>query len=56
MVYHKGKEIKDPTTGEVLDVQVTPIGALVITNVRDRISSGTYTGSAAQNGDVVRNQ
>jgi curli biogenesis system outer membrane secretion channel CsgG len=55
-VYHKGKEIKDPTTGEVLDVQVTPIGSLVITNVRDRISTGTYTGSPAQNGDVVRNE
>jgi curli biogenesis system outer membrane secretion channel CsgG len=55
-VYHKGKEIKDPTSGEVLDVQVTPIGSLVITNVRDRISTGTYTGSPAVNGDVVRNQ
>jgi len=55
-VYHKGKEIKDPTTGEVLDVQVTPIGTLVIGNVRDRIATGTYTGSPAQNGDVVRDQ
>ena len=25
-IYHKGKEIKDPKTGEVLDVQTTPIG------------------------------
>ncbi len=27
-VYHKGKEIKDPSTGEVLDVQVAPLGQL----------------------------
>jgi curli biogenesis system outer membrane secretion channel CsgG len=54
-VYHKGKEIKDPATGEVLDVQTTPIGQLTITSVRDRISSGTFNGSAtAVVGDVVR--
>jgi len=39
-VYHKGKEIKDPSTGEVLDVQTTPIGQLTITSVRDRIATG----------------
>ncbi len=54
-IYHKGKEIKDPTTGEVLDVQTTPIGQLTITMVRDRISMGNYSGSAAPVvGDVVR--
>jgi curli biogenesis system outer membrane secretion channel CsgG len=53
-VFHKGKEIKDPVTGEVLDVQVAQIGTLVITSVRDRIATGTYTGSPAQVGDVVR--
>ncbi len=54
-IYHKGKEIKDPTTGEVLDVQTTPIGQLTITVVRDRISMGNYNGSAAPVvGDVVR--
>ncbi len=55
-VYHKGKEIKDPKTGEVLDVDVSPIGTLTITNVRERIASGTYAGSPAVNGDIVRNQ
>jgi hypothetical protein len=55
-VYHKGKEIKDPVSGEVLDVQVTQIGTVTITNVRDRIATGTYAGSPAVNGDVVRNQ
>ncbi len=54
-VYHKGKEIKDPATGEVLDVQTTPIGQVTITTVRDRISTGTYSGSGRPLvGDVVR--
>ena len=54
-IYHKGKEIKDPTTGEVLDVQTTPLGQLTITLVRDRISMGNFAGSAAPVvGDVVR--
>ncbi len=54
-VFRKGKEIKDPTTGEVLDVQTERIGDLVITSVRERIASGTYSGAAAKVGDVVRN-
>ena len=56
-IYHKGKEIKDPKTGEVLDVQTTPIGTLTITNVRDRISTGTFVPSANPGpvvGDIVR--
>ena len=55
-IYHKGKEIKDPKTGEVLDVQTTPIGTLTITIVRDRISTGTFAasgGAAPVVGDVV---
>ena len=54
-VYHKGKEIKDPSTGEVLDVQTTPLGQITITTVRDRISMGTYAGAGAPAvGDLVR--
>src|SRR5579872_2588936 len=54
-VYHKGKEIRDPTTHEVLDVQTTPLGQLTITVVRDRIAMGTYSGSGTPvAGDVVR--
>jgi len=54
-VYHKGKVIKDPATGEVLDVQTTPLGQLTITMVRDKISMGTYKGSGTPVvGDVVR--
>jgi curli biogenesis system outer membrane secretion channel CsgG len=54
-VYHKGKVIKDPSTGEVLDVQTTPLGQLTITMVRDKIAMGNYSGSAKPVvGDVVR--
>jgi curli biogenesis system outer membrane secretion channel CsgG len=54
-IYHKGKEIKDPSTGEVLDVQTTPLGQLTITMVRDRIAIGNYSGTAAPVvGDIVR--
>jgi curli biogenesis system outer membrane secretion channel CsgG len=54
-IYHKGKEIKDPSTGEVIDVQTTPIGKISITAVRERVATGSYTGSAAPVvGDVVR--
>ena len=54
-VYHKGKEIKDPTTGEVLDIQTTPLGTMTITVVRDRISMGTFSGAGKPvAGDIVR--
>jgi curli biogenesis system outer membrane secretion channel CsgG len=54
-IYHKGKEIKDPSTGEVLDVQTTPLGTLTITTVRDRIATGNFDGSGKPVvGDVVR--
>ena len=54
-VYHKGKEVKDPTTGEVLDVQATAIGKITLNTIRERISIGTYSGSTQPVvGDVVR--
>jgi len=54
-IYHTGKEIKDPSTGEVLDVQTTPLGQFTVTVVRDRICIGTYSGSGQPVvGDVVR--
>lgn len=47
-----GKEIKDPTTGEVLDQESTPIGSITISQVREKIAIGAYSGSvAAQTGD-----
>lgn len=54
-VYHKGKVIKDPSTGEVLDVQTTPLGRLTLTMVREKIAMGTYAGSGKPVvGDIVR--
>jgi curli biogenesis system outer membrane secretion channel CsgG len=49
-------EIKDPVTGEVLDSNVSKLGELVITSVRERIASGQYTGGAvtAKDGLVRR--
>jgi curli biogenesis system outer membrane secretion channel CsgG len=37
-------EVKDPITGEVLDLDVQKSGELVISSVRERIASGQYTG------------
>jgi curli biogenesis system outer membrane secretion channel CsgG len=53
-VLRVGKEIKDPVSGEVLDVETTDLGELTITTVRDRVATGTYTGPPAQVGDMVR--
>jgi curli biogenesis system outer membrane secretion channel CsgG len=41
------KEIKDPSTGEVLDLQVEKVGELMVTEVRDKISIAFFNGSAA---------
>jgi curli biogenesis system outer membrane secretion channel CsgG len=40
------KEIKDPSTGEVLDLQTERVGELLVTEVRDKISIAYYNGSA----------
>ena len=53
-VLRKIREVKDPVTKEVLDVETQPIGELVIVNVRERIATGAYTGQPAQVGDIVR--
>lgn len=53
-VLRVGKEIKDPVSGEVLDVETTPLGTLKITSVRDRVASGEYSGPAAKVGDMVK--
>ncbi len=41
------KEVKDPASGEVLDVVTEPVGQLVVTDVRDRVSIGAFNGSSA---------
>jgi curli biogenesis system outer membrane secretion channel CsgG len=41
------KEVKDPATGEVLDVVTAPVGQAVVTDVLDRISICAFNGSSA---------
>ncbi len=48
------REVKDPTTKEVLDVVTQPVGTLVIATVRDKIAIGTMQGGGAPKaGDKV---
>jgi curli biogenesis system outer membrane secretion channel CsgG len=48
------REVKDPTTHEVLDRITEKTGELTVVSVRDKIATGAYTGSAAQVGFIVR--
>lgn len=57
VVYHKGQEIKDPTTGEVLGSSEMKIGQGEVTAVAPKFSTITaidYEPSAVQVGDIVR--
>lgn len=53
-VLHVGQEIKDPVTGEVLDVLTTPLGSMTIVDVRERIATGNYSGPEVVVGDMVK--
>jgi len=48
------REVKDPVTKETLDVVTEKTGEMTITNVRDKIATGSYSGSAAQVGFMAR--
>ena len=48
------REVKDPVTKETLDVVTEKTGEMTITSVRDKVATGTYTGSAAQVGFLAR--
>jgi curli biogenesis system outer membrane secretion channel CsgG len=48
------REVKDPTTKEVLDRITNKVGEMTVTSVRDKIATGSYTGSAAKVGFVAR--
>jgi curli biogenesis system outer membrane secretion channel CsgG len=48
------REVKDPTTHEVLDRITEKTGELTIVSVRDKIATGAYSGSPAQVGFLVR--
>ena len=48
------REVKDPTTKEVLDRITNKVGEMTITSVRDKIATGNYTGSPAKIGFLAR--
>ena len=54
-VYHKNRELTDPSTGAVLDVMMDPVGTIQVATVRDKISIATITeGNPPARGDVVK--
>ena len=48
------REVKDPTTKEVLDRVTNKVGEMTVTSVRDKVSTGSYAGSPAKVGFVAR--
>jgi hypothetical protein len=48
------REVKDPATKEVLDRITNKVGELTITSVRDKISTGSYSGTPAMVGYLAR--
>jgi len=48
------REVKDPVTKETLDVVTEKTGEMTVTSVRDKVTTGSYTGSAAQVGFMAR--
>jgi curli biogenesis system outer membrane secretion channel CsgG len=48
------REVKDPTTKEVLDRITNKVGEMTITSVRDKIATGTYSGAPAKIGYLAR--
>jgi curli biogenesis system outer membrane secretion channel CsgG len=48
------REVKDPTTKEVLDRITNKVGEMTVTSVRDKIATGSYVGSPAKIGFLAR--
>jgi curli biogenesis system outer membrane secretion channel CsgG len=48
------REVKDPTTKEVLDRITNKVGEMTVTSVRDKIATGSYIGSPAKVGFLAR--
>ncbi len=48
------REVRDPTTKEVLDRLTDKVGEMTIVSVRDKIATGNYQGSTPQVGFLVR--
>ena len=54
-VYRRGKEIKDPVTKETLGWEESPIGQLLLTDVKERFSVATPSnGTGFRQNDIVR--
>jgi curli biogenesis system outer membrane secretion channel CsgG len=54
-VYRQGGELRDPSTGELLDVEAKKIGRISVTKVKDKIAYATsLMGSGFQAGDLVK--
>jgi curli biogenesis system outer membrane secretion channel CsgG len=48
------REVRDPNTKELLDRITHVVGTMTVTNVRDKIATGTYSGSPAKVGMIAR--
>jgi hypothetical protein len=56
-VSRKVKDVKDPSTGNVIKTIVDPVGTATVTEVDDLSAIATFNGSApAKVGDVVKSQ
>jgi curli biogenesis system outer membrane secretion channel CsgG len=54
-VYRQGDELRDPTTGELLDVETKKIGRISVTKVKKKIAyAKPLMGSGFQAGDLVK--
>lgn len=56
-VYREGEELRDPDTGELLDVETKKIGRIRVTKVKEKIAFATPDfGQGFERGDVVKSQ
>ena len=54
-IYRPGSELRDPTTGELLDTEVKKIGRISVTQVKEKIAYATpLMGQGFQAGDIVK--
>ena len=48
------RDVKDPSTQEVLDRITNKVGEMTVTTVKEKVATGTYSGSAVKKGFLVR--
>jgi curli biogenesis system outer membrane secretion channel CsgG len=54
-IFRQGEEIRDPDTGAVLDVEMTLIGKIIVTEVKDKVSiASAQSGTGFQKGDIAK--